>query len=88
MPRVPAVYALYRGARLVYIGQSIDIRARFTTAYRRRQDLTMAKIKRVAIAAQLDRIERRLIRRLKPIDNVTHTGRPRRRQRRDASCDN
>lgn len=71
LPRAAAVYALYRGDTLVYVGKSVDLRNRFQV-YRRL--FTYAKAKFVH-RDDLARIERRLIRRLRPANNIQHTGR-------------
>lgn len=74
----PCVYALYEGARLVYVGKTTNIFNRFATSHRYKRTITHAKARPVRPRA-LDYIEQRLIRRLKPIRNQKFTGRYRSR---------
>lgn len=73
IPRAPAVYAGYRQGRLIYIGQTSDLRRRFTQYGRRSFDAAKAIIV-TSTDARLER-ERRLIGRIVPEWNKAFTGR-------------
>lgn len=76
LPKTPCVYALYSGDELIYVGKTRNIFSRFATCHRYKRTMTHAKARHVR-EMDLDWIEQRLIRRLRPSKNMTFTGRNR-----------
>lgn len=68
LPRRGGVYALYRCDELVYIGHAGNLRVRFNK-HMRTQQIDAVKIALVADRRERQRIERRLLFRLRPSGN-------------------
>lgn len=70
IPRLPGVYAVYRGEALVYIGSSINLRSRLQTHFSlrhwRHSDVS---VKVSAMDAGWRERERKLVKRLRPPNN-------------------
>lgn len=69
-PFLPAVYVLFRGGRVVYVGQSEDVKRRIQT-HRLRFQFDAIKTRRVSDRADRMWLERKLLYRLRPRHNGT-----------------
>jgi len=78
MPPTPVVYAIYQYGELLYIGQTVNLRRRFLT-YRDRYECSYSKVCVVPDKGERLALERKLIRRVRPVQNHVFTGRPSRR---------
>jgi hypothetical protein len=67
------VYVLYREGRVVYVGQSGNIRERLQ-AHARRFVFDRVKCRRLRTRRSCQRVERQLLRRLRPVENRSFPG--------------
>jgi hypothetical protein len=80
LANVPVVYVLYSRGRVIYVGQTNDLRRRFSWYRFKWHNVDAAKGRIVPVMRDRLALERRMVRRLKPSENIQHTGifRPRR----------